>query len=196
LREDLAVVQGTGVGHQQEHGNQQSRVAHTVHHERLRGGLGRGRTVSIEADQQVGADPHPLPAEEHHQVVVGEHEHQHREDEQRHNREVAGEAHLVVHVVDREPGHQSADAGHDEHHHHAQWIDQEAEVDREIATRDESVDRDLSWPRVPHHRSGDEHAGQERREHGGDRHPSRGPVPVEAIAGSGARAVGERCEQW
>ncbi len=47
-----------------------------------RGGIGAG-LVEPEADQEVGAEAHPFPAEEHLDEIVGRHQHQHAEGEQR-----------------------------------------------------------------------------------------------------------------
>ena len=45
------------------------------------GGVGR-RPVVPEADQQIGAEAHALPAEEELHEIVGRHQHQHAEGEQ------------------------------------------------------------------------------------------------------------------
>ena len=77
-----------------------------------------------EADQQIRAEPDAFPADEHHQEVAAEHEHQHERREQVQVREVAGERRRsVLHVADRVDVDQQADAGHDQHHHRRQGIE-------------------------------------------------------------------------
>ncbi len=195
LGEDLAVLQPAGVHDEQEHRQQQAGIADAVHHERSRGCLGGSRTVAVEADQQVGADPDPLPAEEHDQVVVGHDQHEHREHEQRNDGEVAGEAFLVVHVVDREVRDQGADAGDDEHHHDAQRIEQQSDVDAELTAGEEAVDGHLVGLRAHQHRGRDAEAGHERGDDGDHRDPRDGDVAEQAIAGQGVQAVRDGSEQ-
>jgi hypothetical protein len=58
-------------------------IADAVDDERLHGrGVGR-RLLVPETDQQVGRHAHAFPAEEHLQQVVGRHQHQHGEGEER-----------------------------------------------------------------------------------------------------------------
>jgi hypothetical protein len=82
-----------------EDAEHEAKVAHAVDHEGLdRGGIGR-RLAEPETDQQVRGEAHAFPAEEHLHEVVGRHQHQHREGEQR---QVGKEARLVrvlVHVA-------------------------------------------------------------------------------------------------
>jgi predicted small lipoprotein YifL len=89
---------------------QQTEVADAVHHERLLAGCGRRRLVLPEADQQVGGQTHALPPDEQHQVVVGQHQDQHRRDEQVQVGEEAATTIVVSHVADRVDVDQRADA--------------------------------------------------------------------------------------
>ena len=67
--------------------------------------------VVVEADQEVRAEPDALPADEHHQEVAAQDEHQHREHEEVQVREVAGVARgSSCHVADRVDVDQEADA--------------------------------------------------------------------------------------
>ena len=83
-----------GVEHHKrpENAEHKAKIAHAVDHEGLdRGGVGSW-FFEPEADQQVRGQPHPFPSEEHLDEVVGCHQHQHREGEQR---EIGEEARLI-----------------------------------------------------------------------------------------------------
>ena len=69
-------------GDQQEHAEQESEVANAVDDEGFLAGVGGGVLLEVEADEQVGGEADALPADEHQQVVVGQHQHQHEEHEQ------------------------------------------------------------------------------------------------------------------
>ena len=100
----------------QRHRQDEAGVADAVDDEGLLAGV-RSRTALVpEADQQVGAQPHPLPADEHQQVVVGQHQHQHGGHEQVEVGEEARVAGVAVHVADGIDVHQEADAAHHEQH--------------------------------------------------------------------------------
>ena len=76
--DDLREVDAAEVGEHQEHGDEEAEVADAVDDERL---LARGRRVVglvVEADQQVGAEPDPFPADEHQQIAAAEDQDQHR----------------------------------------------------------------------------------------------------------------------
>ncbi len=93
---------------------------------------GRRGAEEVERDQQVGAEAHQLPPGVHHEEVAGEHEEQHREDEEV---EVGKEPALVLvvgHVPDGVPMDQAAHAGHDEDHDHRQRVDAEVDGDPEV----------------------------------------------------------------
>ena len=68
-------------------------------------GLDRGRVglrlVVPEADQQIAHQPDALPAEEQLHEVVGRHQHQHGEGEQREIGEEARPVRILLHVADR-----------------------------------------------------------------------------------------------
>jgi hypothetical protein len=85
-----------------------------------------GELLVPEADEQVRAEAHPLPADEEQRQVVGEDEDEHREDEQVQVREEPREARVLRHVRRRVEVDEEADAGDDEHHHAAQRVDAEA----------------------------------------------------------------------
>ena len=98
----------------------------------------RGRCLFVVvADEQVGAEPHAFPADEHDQRVGAEHEQQHEEDEEVQVGEVPREVGvgLLVHVGRRVDVDERADAGDDEDHHGRQRIEAEAHVEREAPGR-------------------------------------------------------------
>ena len=69
-----------------ENAQREAEIAHPVDDEGLdRGGVG-GRPRVPEADQQIGRQAHPFPAEEQLQEIVGRHQHQHGEGEERQDR--------------------------------------------------------------------------------------------------------------
>ena len=84
-----------------------------------------------EADQQVAGQAHQGPADDQDDEVVGQHQQQHREDEEVH---VGEEARVVVvglvlHVADGVDVDEEADAGDDQGHHRGQRVEVEVDVD-------------------------------------------------------------------
>jgi hypothetical protein len=97
--------------------------------------IGREVLVVIEADQEVGAQAHPFPADERDQVVRAQDQQQHRPHEQVQIDEVALVAPLVGHVADRVDVDQEADESDDDDHHRRERVEQEADVDPALASR-------------------------------------------------------------
>ena len=116
-------------GREHQHDGQgQPGVADPVGDERL---LGRGRgggLVLPEPDQQVGGQAHALPARVQGQVVVGQHQQQHRGQEQVHVAEEPAPLRVVRHVADREDVDQRADAGDQQHEADRQRVEQQADA--------------------------------------------------------------------
>ncbi len=106
---------------EREDPEQEAEVAHPVDDEGLDRRRPRALLAVVEADQQVRGDAHPLPAEEELQKVVGRHQRQHGEGEER---QVGEEARLVAlavlevlvvrHVADAVEVHERR---HRRHHH-------------------------------------------------------------------------------
>ena len=96
-------------------------VADPVRDERLLGRDRGGRLELPEADQQVGRQADALPPGVQQQVVVGQHEQQHRREEQVHVAEEPAPLRVAGHVADREDEDQRADPG-----------DQQDEADRQL----------------------------------------------------------------
>ena len=118
---------------QEEQAEQHGGVADAGHHERLARGVAVLRLLVEEADQQVAAEPDALPAEEQHQQVVAEHQHEHREHEQVHVGEEPAVALFVPHVAGRVEVDEEADAGDDAGHHEGQAVEVEPDARREAA---------------------------------------------------------------
>ena len=106
-------------------------VADAVDHERLLGRGGRGRLVLPEADQQVRRQADALPAEEQAEVVLGQHQHQHRGDEQVEVAEEPAPAGVVRHVADGVDVDQRADAGDQQQEQRRQRVVEQVHADVE-----------------------------------------------------------------
>ncbi len=81
--EDFGDRDGAEHDESAEDAEHEAEVAHAVDHESLDRSSVGGWLLEPEPDQEIAGQPHPLPAEEHLHQVVGRHQHQHREGEQR-----------------------------------------------------------------------------------------------------------------
>ena len=125
-----------------ENAEREAEIADAVDDERLdRGGV-RRRAVIPEADQQIGGEADALPAEEHLHEVVGRHQHQHGEGEERQIGEEARPVRVVRHVADRVDVHERRHGVDHDQHHDGQRVDAERPVGGERAGMDEGEDRD------------------------------------------------------
>ena len=77
---------------QDDDADQQADVADAVGEERLEGGVGVRLLLPPVADEHERAEAHQLPADEHLERVLGEHEEQHRRGEQAEEGEEVREA--------------------------------------------------------------------------------------------------------
>jgi len=126
-----AVVESAEGGKQQQDAHDEAVVADPVDHERLLAGVAGTLLVKIEADEGVGAEPDAFPAEEHHQVIVAQHENEHGEHEQVHVAEEAVEPGVLPHVTDREHVDEKPHAGDHQQHDRRQGIQQDRPLDLE-----------------------------------------------------------------
>ena len=124
--EDFRVGEAARQRPDEEHAQQEARVADAVDDERLLARVGRGLLLVPEADEQVAAKAHALPADEHDEIVVPQHQEEHREHEQVEIGEKSRVARVAVHVAHGVYVHQKAHARHHEQHDGAERIDQEA----------------------------------------------------------------------
>ena len=89
-------------GDEDEHdGQRKTHVSYSVDHERLLRCCRSTRLVLPETDQQVTREPDAFPADVQQQVVVGEHQYQHRGDEQVQVAEELASIGVVRHVAER-----------------------------------------------------------------------------------------------
>ena len=119
----------------QEHGDHESEVADPVHDEGLLAGVGVHLVAEPEADQQVGAETHAFPADEHDREARPQHQHQHEHHEEVEVREVARVPRVLLHVADAEQVDQAPDAGDDQQHHGGELVHLKRHVELERADR-------------------------------------------------------------
>ncbi len=196
--EHTEVRERPGLPDEQHERQRERRVADRVHDEgllRRRDGFG---LVVPEPDQQVGREPDETPADEEQEEVPRLHEHEHREDEERHVREVATLLVVAAHVAHRVPDDEPADARDDEHHRARQRVEQDLQLDLEVARLEPGVrgrdDLAVAVIGGPEPEERDERAaeGEER----GERRDVRGGRPRDARAGERDRdRSGERREE-
>ncbi len=106
----------------------EAEVAEAVDHERLHARRRLRRIRVPESNQQVAAQPHTLPTEEHDHEVVAHDEQQHRKDEQVEIGEEAPIGRFFSHVADGKNVDQRPDARDHQDHHHAQRIQGKGQV--------------------------------------------------------------------
>jgi hypothetical protein len=140
--------------------------------------------VVPEADQEVRREADETPADEQEQEVPRLHEQQHREDEERHVGEVATLLVVARHVAHRVPDDEPADTRDDEHHRARQRVEEDLELDLEVARLEPGVGgRKVLAVAVtfrPEPEEGDQRAGErdERRQ----RRDPAGRTPGDAPA--------------
>src|SRR5262249_50257057 len=125
---------------QEEEPEEEAGVTDAVHQECL---LAGGRVLGLfvpEADQEIGAEPHPLPADEEQQEVVGQHQDEHRGHAEVEVGEEARESPVAVHVPDRVNVDEEAHPGHDQRHDGRERVESERGVGLERTGDDPGVD--------------------------------------------------------
>jgi hypothetical protein len=142
---DLHEVQGPHLDEDQEEGDEESEVPDAVHDERLLSRVGLLPVSEPEPDQEVGAQPHPLPPDEHHREGGAGDQDQHEEDEEIEVREVPGIARIVLHVPHAEDVDEEPDPRDHQHHDHGELVQLEGRLHPEGA-------RVHPRPVVHHHR--------------------------------------------
>src|SRR5579864_3513850 len=137
-----------------------------------------------EPDEQVAAERHQCPADDEDHEISCEHQRQHREDEEVHVAEEAGEARIVFHVADAVHVDEEADAGDHHQHQRAERIEGEVHPDGQIRSPAEidpvpETDADRGVPGGSAHHVGQyearDHEGREDRDGAGyiDEAPSQ-----------------------
>src|SRR3990172_1840067 len=176
------VVEGEEIGEDERDAEQEPEVAHAVDQKRLQIRVYRGGPLEPEPDQQVRHQAHRLPAEEQLQEVVGHHQHQHGEREQRDIGEKTLVARIVGHVADGVDVHHERDETHHHHHQRGEAVDEKPDFEPRSARREPGVDRTVEKVAVQY--VGEDHARDEKRY----RHPDDGDPMA-------ARAADLRAEQ-
>ncbi len=92
--------------------------------------------VLPEPDEQVRRQAHALPAHVEDQVVVGQHQEQHRRDEQVEVAEEPLPVLVVLHVADRVDVDERADAGDEQDERHRELVEQQPDRDVVAAHRE------------------------------------------------------------
>ncbi len=128
----------TGVGPAIASGSQT--VADTVHDERFLAGIRGELLVVVVTDQQVGAETHAFPADEHQKEVRGQHERQHGKHEEVQVREIAAVTRVVPHVADGIDVDEEPDERDEGDHQSRERIETKRHVDEPFPERS----RDLS----------------------------------------------------
>ena len=134
-REDALERDRTDVGEHHHQRDGKADIADAVDDERLLGRGGGRRLVLPEPDQQVRRQADAFPADVEAQVVVGEHQQQHRREEQVQIREKPTAVRVFGHVADRVDVDQRADAGDQQHEAHRKLVQLQAEVHVQFADR-------------------------------------------------------------
>ena len=136
--EDRVVLDGVEQGEGGEDAEREAEIADAVDDEGLdRRGIGCGAVIP-EADEQVAHQPHAFPAEEELHEVVGGHERQHREGEEREIGEEARAVRVLLHVADGIEMHEAGHEGDHHEHHRGQRVDPERPGGMQIARVNEA----------------------------------------------------------
>ena len=139
-------IEGDRAGQQENRENtkREAEIADPVDEEGLdRRGVSF-RFVEPETDEQIARDAHPFPAEEQLRQIVGRHQHQHGEGEERQIREEPRLVRIVRHVADRIEVDETRNGRHHDQHHRGERVDAQRPIDFEIARGDEIEDCDVS----------------------------------------------------
>ena len=170
------VVEGAELAEDEQGGEDEADVADDVDHERLHPGRGRCLAPVPEADQRVGGEADERPAHDQEDVVAGQDQQQHREDEEVEVGEEARVAAVRRHVGERVEVDQGRDPRDHQAHEDRERVDEDAELDVEpggVRVAIERVDELAVVDRVIEQRDqGADRAGKGERDRGGA-HPGR-----------------------
>ncbi len=140
---DRLEVEGAEGDEDQEDPDQEAGVTDPVDDEGLLAGVGGALLLEPEPDEEVGAQPHALPAHEEHHVVGAQDQREHGEHEQVQVRHVPRVAGVVTHVPDRVDVDQEADEGDDQDHDRGERVQEVAPLHLEGSGTDDTVDHRL-----------------------------------------------------
>ncbi len=133
--DDVDEVEGAQFGGGHGHADDQAGVPHPIDDEGLLARVRRALLLEPEADQEVGAEPHPFPAHEHEGQRSARDQDQHEEGEEVQVGEVPDPLLVVGHVADRVDMDQETDARDHQHQGAGQGVDQEGHGDDETRRR-------------------------------------------------------------
>ena len=162
LREHLGVLERPHRRPEQHDAEGESAVPDAVDDERLLSRV-RGRLPRVpEPDQEVAAEPDRLPEHVEQEEVPGQHQHDHREDEEIQVGEEARVVRVLVHVAGRVDVDQEPDPRHDQQHHRRELVELERHGGAE-GPGDDPVEERARERLVP---SPDAEEGEERHDEG------------------------------
>ena len=135
---DLLKIERAEAHEDQQHAQHEPDVADAIDDERFLAGVGRRLLLIPEADQQIRTEPDALPADEHHQEVRAEHQHEHERREEIQVREIARELGVASpRACTPSSRRESAcRCPRRQDHHRRERIETQREADVEIAGRD------------------------------------------------------------
>src|ERR1700733_11474085 len=119
---------------QQKQCDEKSKVANAIYNERLFTRRRRRILREPEPDQQIRRQTHAFPANEHHQVIVSQHQGQHEKHEQIEIAEKPVVAGIVPHVADGVNVNQKSNSTHYQQHYERELIKIEGKVNGETSS--------------------------------------------------------------
>ena len=128
------------------------------------------------ADQQIGGQADPLPADKEKQQITCQHQQQHGKDEEIEAGKEAGVILLMFHVADRVDMDEKADAGDDQGHPERKMVESEAEVGIDPLNRNPFKESDRCGI-VDDQKRGEAEKGEENRRTAN----KAGPVAANAV---------------
>ena len=182
----------------ERHAQGKTNVADPGDDERLLARVGSGLPGEVEADQQIGAQPHAFPAHEHERIISRADQGQHHEQEEVQVSKETVIAAFALHVSTRVEMDQEGDNCNGRGHHQGQAVVIKGEVGAEIARLNPGevgvLEKTRFMPRMrerPGAEQGENHgeAGRAAADHG---HRRLGEAPSKDAVERGA---GERREQ-
>ena len=188
-------IEGAEFSEQQEQAQGHGSVADAGNHEGLARGAAVGRVPVPEADQQVGADPHALPAQVEQQQVVGHYQQQHGADEQVHVGEIAADRFVFPHELNGIKMDQEAHPGDHRHHHHRESVNIKCDAGCELAHRHPGPERELAHLAVGQEGASRQRHADRRQAHRARTQP-RGDLPWHAARAQQQQGGTGQGEQW
>jgi hypothetical protein len=106
-----------------EDAEREAEIADAVDDKGLDRSVAGGRLVIPEADQEIGGEADAFPAKEKLEEIIGGHQREHREGEEREIGEEARAVRILLHVADGIEMNEARDGGHHHQHHYGQRVD-------------------------------------------------------------------------